>query len=30
VDLGKTLLKAGSETMDCITTSIRDAYQGYA
>jgi hypothetical protein len=30
VELGITLLKAGSETVDRVTTSIRDAYQGYA
>jgi hypothetical protein len=30
VDLGITLLKAGSETVDRISTCIRDAYQGYA
>ena len=30
VDLGITLLKAGSETLDRVTNCIRDAYQGYA
>lgn len=30
VDLGVSLLKAGSEAVDRITTHIRDAYAGYA
>ena len=30
VDLGITLLKAGSETMDRVTAHIRDAYTSYA
>jgi hypothetical protein len=30
VDLGISLLKAGSETVDRVTTCIRDAYTSYA
>lgn len=30
VDLGITLLKAGSETVDRITGNIHDTYTGYA